>query len=172
VRKAAEIAHRNQLPFVFYLLFGAPGESRETVRESVENLKRLPAEGFETVLGIRIIPGTKLARMVKDQGSFERNPSLYGEIGDNEDLLKLIVYISSELGPEEDAREYISDLMGDDERFFFRRKSRGESVATFGNNEILVKAIKAGYRGIHWDILRQLKEDGVLSDLRRQLEVK
>lgn len=170
IEKAAEIAHRNRLPFVFYLLFGLPSENRETVKESIGNLKKLPASGFETILGVRVIPGTKLERMIKDQGSFKENPSLYGELEGNEGLLKPVIYISSELGPEEEARKYISGLIGDDERFFFRRKSKGESVATWGNNEILTKAIEAGYRGIHWDILRQLKKDGALANLVKQLE--
>lgn len=169
IRAAAEIAHRNELPFVFYLLFGMPGEDRETVRESIENLKRLPAEGFETVLGVRVIPGTELAEMIKREGPLSQNPGVYGEKEDNEDLLKPVFYISPQLGPEPEARAYIADLIGDDERFFFRRRSEGPSEATFGSNELLVKAIEMGYRGIHWDILRKLAHDGIIDKLRAEI---
>jgi radical SAM superfamily enzyme YgiQ (UPF0313 family) len=154
IYRAAEICHSIGLNFVFYLLLGGPGETRETLRETAENLKRMPHHGLETVLGIRILPGTKLAGMVKEEG-LERNPNLLGEVRGNENFLIPIFYLSSALGSEDEAREYVFDLFEGDERLFFAKIGKS---GTFISNEDLIQAIKEGERGVFWDILRKMSE--------------
>ena len=161
--QAAEVCHRQNLPFVYYLLLGGPGETKETLKETIENVKRTSPGGVVTVLGIRLLPGTKLAEEIKRGGLLSENPNLQGEVTQNDELFKPIWYVSSTLGSPESAREYIAELIGEDESFFFRRKKTAESPGNPGTaNEILAKAIKEGYRGIYWDILRRLREEGKL----------
>ncbi len=155
--KQAALACKNQgLPFIYYLLLGGPGETKETLRETAENLKRIPHHGLETVLGIRILPGTRLAKWVKNEGPLNKNPNLKGEVEGNESFLTPIFYLSSALGPEEEVREYLLELFEGDIRFFFVKKGRS---GTFISNESLIQAIKSGYRGVFWDILRKMAEN-------------
>ena len=155
IYRAAEICHSVGLNFIFYLLLGGPGETRETLRESAENLKRMPHHGLETVLGIRILPGTKLAEVIKREGAWQQNPNLIGEVRGNENFLIPIFYLSSALGSEDEAREYVFDLFQGDEKLFFVKRGR---KGTFISNEDLIQAIKDGERGVFWDILRKMSE--------------
>lgn len=163
IKKTASICHRQGLPFVYYLLLGGPGETKDTLRETVENVKWASPEGTITVLGIAIVPGTKLAETVKNEGPLNKNPNLQREVEGNDNFFAPVFYMSSALGSREEAREYIANLIGKDERFFFRKKEKEESPANPGTaNIILSKALNAGYRGMYWDILRKVKKDGFL----------
>jgi hypothetical protein len=95
-----------------------------------------------------------MAATVKRQGSLKGNPSLHGTTGGNESFFRPIFYVSSSLGP--DAPEYLSGLIGGDERFFYASPSGAERNYNYNDNTVLVNAIKAGYRGAFWDILRRL----------------
>jgi hypothetical protein len=55
-----------------------------------------------------------------------------------------------------DAPEYLSRLIGKDKRFFFAAPSAAERNYNYNDNTVLVNAIKSGYRGAFWDILRRL----------------
>lgn len=156
IYRAAWACQRQGLSFIYYLLLGGPGENRETLKESAENLKRIPHHGLETVLGIRILPGTRLFEMVK--GDLKQNPNLRGKIEGNENMLAPVFYFSSALGSETETREYLFKLFENDERFFLARKGK---VGTFISNEDLIRAVKEGYRGVFWDILRKLGEEKI-----------
>lgn len=156
IYRAAKACQRQGLPFIYYLLLGGPGETKETLKETAENLKQIPHHGLETVLGIRILPGTRLFEMVKSNGPLKQNPNLKGKVEGNENFLVPIFYLSSALGPEAEAREYLFELFEGDERFFLARKGK---AGTFISNEGLIKAVKDGYRGVFWDILRKLSKE-------------
>jgi radical SAM superfamily enzyme YgiQ (UPF0313 family) len=168
IKYAAEACQQQNLPFIFYLLLGGPGETRETLRETIETVKEIGPGVVETVPVMRIYPGTKLAEMVRKAGPLTENPNLQGQVGGNEHFLAPIFYVSAALGPEEEWREYIADLIAGDERFLFTSKKTEMSLAHLGPNELLVQAFKAGYRGIHWDVMRRLREEGTLGRWRRQ----
>jgi radical SAM superfamily enzyme YgiQ (UPF0313 family) len=168
IKQAAEACQQHNLPFIYYLLLGGPGETRETLRETIETVKEIGPGVVETVPVMRIYPGTKLAEMVKRAGPLSENPNLQGQVAGNESFLAPIFYVSSALGPEEEWREYIANLIAGDERFLFASKKTEMSLAHLGPNELLTQAFKAGYRGIHWDVMRRLREDGTLERWRRQ----
>ncbi len=158
LERTAEICHRHGIIFMYDLLLGGPGETRESLEETIETMKRLSPSRVGAQLGVRIFPGTELAELVKRQG-LRGNPNLYGVVEGNENFFFPVFYLSSELGP--DAPGYLSELISGDERFFL---SSGEASDTsdynYNQNSVLVDAIKAGYRGAYWDILRRLGEGG------------
>ena len=51
-----------------YIIFGGPGETRETVKEGLENLKNLRDSVVFAFVGIRIIPNTQIYRTALGEG--------------------------------------------------------------------------------------------------------
>lgn len=72
-----------------FLLLGGPGETRETVEESLAFAGSLHLDFLKTTVGIRIYPGTPLARTAVREGV----------IGPDEDLLRPRFYLASGLEP-------------------------------------------------------------------------
>ena len=153
----ARICRDHEITFMFDLLLGGPGENRDTVAETVELMRRADPDRVGAAVGIRMYPGTPLARAVEAEGCLERNPNLHGEISDNSTFLRPVFYLSEELGP--DAVQFITDLIGDDERFFTASSEATQENYNYNENQVLVEAIKKGCRGAYWDILRRLARD-------------
>ncbi len=96
--------------------------------------------------------------MVLREGSLENNKNLYGKIKGNEDFFEPIFYVSSSVG--EKILPYVNTLIGGDERFFLPTTQEGDDNYNYNynDNSILVNAIKKGYRGAFWNILRRVRE--------------
>ena len=152
--RTAEVCHKEGIVFMYDLLLGGPGETRESMRETIETMKRLSPDRVGTALGVRICPQTKMAALVKRQGPLNKNPNLHGTIVGNDNFFQPVFYLSTSLGP--DAPEYLAQLIEKDERFFYASPSGAERNYNYNDNTVLVNAIKAGYRGAFWDILRRL----------------
>jgi hypothetical protein len=54
------------------LIFGGPGETWATVRETVENVRRTLPNAAIAVIGVRILPGTPIARAMVARGEISR----------------------------------------------------------------------------------------------------
>ena len=68
VRSASRICREAGLDFAHYLLFGGPGETEATVRESFRLMDELAPTAVIAMNGIRIYPGTALQRTALEQG--------------------------------------------------------------------------------------------------------
>ena len=152
VARTAEICHRSGLVFMYDLLLGGPGETQDSLRETLESMKQLAPSRVGASLGVRIYPKTALAKLVLSQGPVASNPNVHGER--DESFLAPAFYLSSELG--EDASRYLEGLIGGDERFMFMAGGTSNSNYNYNANTVLVDAIRNGYRGAFWDILRRL----------------
>jgi radical SAM superfamily enzyme YgiQ (UPF0313 family) len=152
VMRTAIICRLRGLVFMYDLLLGGPGETRDSLRETIETMRRLEPSRVGANLGVRIYPRTSLARMVLAQGPVASNPNVHGERDGS--FLAPVFYLSSELGT--DVAAYLDGLIGGDERFLFMSGSAADSNYNYNDNSLLVKAIKDGYRGAFWDILRRL----------------
>lgn len=79
-----DLAAAFQIPCAHFIMFGAPGETGETVRKSLDNLERLQPAVVMAFNGIRILPQTAIhARAVAD-----------GIIAEDQDLLEPAYYFS------------------------------------------------------------------------------
>ena len=152
VARTAEICRRSGLVFMYDLLLGGPGETQDSLRETIESMKQLAPSRVGASLGVRIYPKTALAKLVLSQGPVASNPNVHGER--DESFLAPAFYLSSELG--EDASRYLEGLIGGDERFMFMAGGTSNSNYNYNANTVLVDAIRNGYRGAFWDILRLL----------------
>ena len=76
IRFTAYLCHRIDLPFMYDLLLGGPGETKETLKETIELMKELSPHRIGAALGVRIFPGTGLASMVQARGPWIKTPTL------------------------------------------------------------------------------------------------
>ncbi len=70
VHRAAEVVKKHSVPCLWIFLFGGPGETRDTVRETLRFAKqhiRPPDAAFLNV-GVRMYPGTGLETIARRQG--------------------------------------------------------------------------------------------------------
>ncbi|MDY6952397.1 MAG: radical SAM protein [Thermodesulfobacteriota bacterium] len=131
---------------MFDLLLGAPGETRKSLVATVELMNKAAPERVGVAMGVRVYPGTALAHMVFGQDLEE---GLVGQ-GDGTDPL---FFMEPTVAPF--IFELLDGLIGNDERFFFFDPSRPERNYNYNANQRLEDAIKKGYRGAYWDILRR-----------------
>jgi len=150
----ADRCGRHGFTVLYDLLLGGPGETRETVEKCIACLKSLPIERLGISFGIRIYPGTGVARLVNQEGFHSGNPNLYGPVEGNESLLRPVYYVSHCLG--EDIDGFLRDLVKDDTRFLFGGTERTGQNYNYNDNSVLAQAIRNGARGAFWDILRTL----------------
>lgn len=151
IERAVEVAKRHGLEHILELLFGAPGETPETVRETIDFCKRIDPERVSVTVGLRIFPGTEFERMVRAEGLDGSNPNLQGHIDGNGDLLHPVFYLPTSLGP--DPRRLVSEIVGNDRRFF----GANDELFNYNANDALVDAIEQGERGAYWSILNRIE---------------
>jgi len=157
IKNTARLCHRYGITFMFDLLLGGPGETRDTVRETIDLMRETEPDRVGVMVGVRIYEGTELANIVLKEGRMEENKNLQGKVLGNSDFFEPVFYVSSKLG--EDVHYHISKLIEGDGRFFFATRNDQESGYNYNQNRVLVEAIKRGYRGAYWDILRRLSTE-------------
>jgi radical SAM superfamily enzyme YgiQ (UPF0313 family) len=87
---AAEVVMRHRIPCAWIFLFGGPGETPETIRETLQfagkYIRPKDVAFFNT--GIRIYPGTELESIARMQGVLSRPP---------EEMLAPVFYVSPDV---------------------------------------------------------------------------
>ena len=76
VRRVCALLGRYGIERMGFLLLGAPGETKETVFESLAFAKSLGLESMKISAGIRIYPDTPLAETARSQGVFQTDADL------------------------------------------------------------------------------------------------
>ena len=137
------------IPFMYDLMLGGPGETRATMSESIDLVRRLDVDCVGVSLGVRVYEGTALTEEVRASGPLESNPALQGARLDNERLLRPVFYVAPDLGP--DIASAVKELVAGDKRFFL------PGDYNYNDNERLIAAIAGGARGAYWDILRKMR---------------
>ena len=76
IREAARICRERDIPFCFSLLLGGPGETRDTLEETLAQVEDLNPTAVICMTGIRVFPGTRLAEIAREEGllSADWNP--------------------------------------------------------------------------------------------------
>ncbi|MCL6588629.1 MAG: radical SAM protein [Firmicutes bacterium] len=159
LQRTAEICHKHKITFMYDLLLGGPGDSRESIRRTIAMMKEISPSRVGVSLGVRIYDGTKIGELVRSQGLSSKNPNLHGVIEGNDSFLEPIYYLSADLGA--DIEEYVSELIDGDPRFFHASRAQIDSNYNYNDNSVLVRAIRRGARGAYWDILRRLQENEI-----------
>jgi hypothetical protein len=90
--------------------------------------------------GVRVYPGTILARQLPPPP----------------DALEPHFFLEPEVAPF--IFPYLDELIAGDERFLFFDPTKAGSNYNYSGNTVLQDAIRQGYRGAYWDILRRCRE--------------
>ena len=140
---------------MYDLLIGGPGETRETVRQTIEFMRHIDADCVGLSMGVRIYDGTPMADYIRSLGDVASNPDIYGVKEDNPDFMRPIFYVSPDLG--ENIASIVNELVAGDPRFFVPSREEADSNYNYNDNTVLVRAIADGARGAYWDILRRMR---------------
>jgi hypothetical protein len=132
------------------LLLGSPGETRESIIRTIELVKRAEPDRAGVALGVRVYPGTEIAAVIAREGLAR------GLTGGGMDPLFFVEPEVADLAPG-----LIRSLTHGDRRFLFSDPSRPEVNYNYNANQVLSDAVKRGYRGAYWDILRRLAESSI-----------
>ncbi len=157
---AVRLCRDNGIKVMIDLLLGGPGETPETIAETINFIKEIKPDCAGAPLGIRIYPGTEMAEIVAAEGNPETNPNIRRRYSGAVDYFMPTFYISNKLGPQ--PAQLINNLIAGDKRFF-PPSPEIDSQATlltdhnYNDNTELVEAIKNGARGAYWDILHQIR---------------
>jgi len=132
------------------LLFGAPGETEDSIKNTIALVRKTEAECIGISAGVRIYPGTALSEMLSE-GTLNEGLIYPGQ---KKDPSEPIFFIEPALGYR--MFELIDRLVGSDERFFFFDPTKPAQNYNYNANQRLMDAIEGGFRGAYWDILRRL----------------
>src|SRR5262249_58348759 len=88
LRQASALCHKYQLKFCHSLIFGGPGETPETVTQTIELMDALQPTAVIAMTGIRVLPGTGMVDIALRDG----------QIDADDNLLHPKFYISAALG--------------------------------------------------------------------------
>ena len=122
------------------LLLGSPGETRESLARTVELVKQADPDRAGVSVGVWVYPGTELARSLGVTERAEGPPFFFLEP-------KIASF----------AFDLLDSLIGEDERFLFFDPSKADRNYNYNANQRLVEAIRRGYRGAYWNILRRYR---------------
>jgi len=76
VRRVSESFKRAGIRRMGFLLLGAPGETEDSVRESLDFAEALGLEALKITVGVRVYPGTRLARQAVNAGLIRPDDTL------------------------------------------------------------------------------------------------
>jgi radical SAM superfamily enzyme YgiQ (UPF0313 family) len=146
ILKAVRLCREAGIAVMLDLLLGSPGETEESITRTIELMKCAEPDLVGVALGVRVYPGTRLAELVMSEPFAD-------ELASGDDPLEPLFFIEPRIASF--AFDLLNKLIGDDRRFFFFDPSRPERNYNYNANQRLADAIKVGYRGAYWDILRR-----------------
>ena len=128
------------------LLLGSPGESEESIRNTIELMKRVQPDCVGISAGVRIYPGTGIFAMVEERGAID---GIVDESGTGQPVFFIEPQVAQGIFG------LLDRLIGEDSRFFFLNPIKSKTNYNYNENQKLVDAIRSGHRGAYWDILRK-----------------
>ena len=139
--QASRYCQELKIPFSLNLLFGGPGETKETVLESLNNIGKINPDAVGAMIGIRCYPRTQLWNIVCKEGLISKNTN----------ILEPFYYVSPSIEKEwliETIREYQEKH----DNFFIPTSVKG-----IHTDDLVVKIFRQGFRGPFWEVAKELK---------------
>ena len=162
ISSAVRLCRESGIAVMVDLLLGGPGETPETLAETIFSLKEINPDCTGAALGLRIYPGTAIERTVLAQGPPEANPAIHRKYDGPIDFSRPTFYISPALG--ERPAELVRSFIASDRRFFEptteipgEQDQAPETGYNYNDYSPLIEAIARGARGAYWDILRRMR---------------
>jgi radical SAM superfamily enzyme YgiQ (UPF0313 family) len=138
IRNASILCREHGVDFAHYILFGGPGETKETILESFELMDEIQPTAVIGMTGIRIYPHTPLYRQALEDGL------ITGET----DLLRPVFYIS------EKVRDDLCDIVTEQA---LKRKNWVVPGLEINTSDAMLSAIRQfKVRGPLWKLMKRL----------------
>ncbi len=153
VSSLVKLLKKERHNYIFDLLVGGPGETKETLQTTIQQAKELDIPLVGIAAGLRVYPGTPLSKSIArgliKEGVSPTKPKVAtpGEP---------VFYLSPHLGNV--TPELISQLIAHDQRFLFLGKPSQAGSYNYANDDNLCHAIEKGARGAYWDIIQQHRD--------------
>ncbi len=128
------------LNYMFDLLLGGPGETEDTVRDTINQVERLDLPLVGLAVGVGVYPGTPLAKQINLEAA--------------KDPLQTSVYFSPAMG--EDPVGLARRCVGKNPRFLLLAGPGEEGSYNYADDNWLSRTIENGARGAYWDIIRKM----------------
>jgi radical SAM superfamily enzyme YgiQ (UPF0313 family) len=147
VKKTVTLCQEEGIKVMIDLLLGAPGETFDSIKKVIEDVKTIEPFRVGASYGIRVYPGTAFHEYLKNSGY--QVPS---------SLLRPYFYLDEAVRDGID--EFIKELIKGDERFYFNSKDESNQNYNYNANQVIEDAIRNGFRGAFWDVLAMYQERG------------
>lgn len=165
IARAVTLCRSHDMAVMMDMLTGGPGETPETLADTIAFMKEVAPDGVGCGMGIRLYPGTTITSQIEAQGPWEENPGVHRKHSGPVDLFYPTFYISPALGPN--PGRLVREMIDGDPRFFEPMEDvesdggHGDSRDhNYNANTELTDAIAQGERGAYWHIMLKLR--GVL----------
>jgi tryptophan 2-C-methyltransferase len=161
IANAVRLCRQNNIAVMIDLLLGGPGETPQSVKQTIDFIKKINPDCAGAALGVRVYPGTQMEQIVIQQINLGNQACIRRKYSGPLDLLQPTFYISEALG--ENPAELVNDFIGSDKRFFAPASPRQTQMLSnadgynYNDNSILQNEILKGARGAYWDILRKTR---------------
>jgi radical SAM superfamily enzyme YgiQ (UPF0313 family) len=148
IQKLAQILKEQDLNYIVDLLVGGPGETEETIRATIQQVRQLDLPLAGIAAGLRVYPDTPLSNAIN-------NGTLRGKLFPGADCAadEPLFYLSPHLTVE--SLSLVNELIGDDPRFLFLASPNEEGSYNYADDDALAQLIEQGARGAYWDIIRR-----------------
>ncbi|MCW5202170.1 radical SAM protein [Desulfobulbus sp. US4] len=142
VYQAAHYCRKFDIPFSINLLFGGPGENKETVLETLKNIEKINPVAVGAMIGIRCYPRTQLWDIACKEGLISKDTN----------FLEPSYYVSPVLAKEW-LIETIYEYNEKHDNFFIPTSAEGVHT-----DDLAVQIFRDGFRGPFWKVAEELQK--------------
>jgi len=136
LRSASTVCQQSGLSFCHSLLLGGPGETMETVHQTLHTVLDMSPTAVICMIGIRVFPKTGLSHIAMEEGM----------IGPGEDFLKPVFYLSPAI--EEEILPFIEEFSKENPTWIFPGLNINMNV------ELQKKLRRFGIKGPLWEYMK------------------
>ena len=140
IQRASHFAHEAGLEVCHSLSLGAPGETEETLQETIALMEKVSPTAVIAMLGLRIFPGTGLARLAQEEGM----------VSSSHDFLQPTFYLAPQL--KEKITELAQEMAASHPNWIF--PGLGINVSP----RLQSKLRKIGVKGPLWEHMKIMRE--------------
>ncbi|MFC1917927.1 B12-binding domain-containing radical SAM protein [Chloroflexota bacterium] len=148
ISELVQVLRKAGINYMFDFLFGGPGETDSSIASSISRVKDLEIPLAGIAAGVRVYPGTPLARGI-EAGNIQGKLFPAGE----ETFRQPLFYLSPLLS--RDIMALVNHHVAGDPRFLVLAAPDEEGSYNYADDTTLARLIRQGARGAYWDILQK-----------------
>jgi radical SAM superfamily enzyme YgiQ (UPF0313 family) len=140
IKKASDICKQADMPFCHSLLLGGPGETMDTVKETLDTILQTSPTAAICMIGIRVFPNTRLSKIAENEGM----------VSPDNNYLEPVFYLSSAI--EDEIVPFLESFAKEHRTWIF-------PGLNINMNETMQKKLrKFGIKGPMWEYMKRAKK--------------